>query len=141
MPSMLTIRPVSDLHEVVALTGPCSQQAAVEPTQWAAPDSVSLVASTPEGDPAGVVLLTPDKRVAGKVTSYRLVWLYVAPEYRKQGVARSLLREAATQVAKAGANRVHVCIRPSNPDAIALFDQLEANLPATYIVCLTHGGF
>ena len=124
---MLTIRPVSDLQEVTSLTGPCSQQAAVEPTQWAAPDSVSLVASTSEGTPAGVVLLTPDKRVAGKATSYRLVWLFVAPEFRKLGVAKTLLREAAAQVAQAGAKRIHVCIRPCNSEAIALFDQLEPN--------------
>lgn len=135
------IRPVSDQQEIQPLVSACDQQAPVDPVQWGAPDSVALLASTPDGVAAGVVLLTPDKRVVGKVTSYRLAWLYVAPNFRKQGLAKALLREAAARVAEAGANRVHVCIRPSNGPAIALFDQVEPNLPATYIVCLTHGGF
>ncbi|HYG59259.1 MAG TPA: GNAT family N-acetyltransferase [Symbiobacteriaceae bacterium] len=138
---MYVIRPVSGQQEILSLTGPDACQPAVDPDAWTAPNRISLVAVTEDGSPIGCVLLTPDKRVADTIKSFRLAWLYVIAEHRGQGVARALLREAAARAGKVGVNRIHVCLRPRNCSGVAMFDSLEPSVQAVYIVCLTASGF
>lgn len=104
------------------------------------PGAVALGAVAEDGSLIGGLLLLPAKQVGGQILSYRLAWLYVRPEHRRQGVARSLLCKAACAAQTRGANRISVCIHPRNTSGAALFETLDHPPGAAYVLDLcSHG--
>lgn len=138
---MVSIRAVKEPVELTGLSDGSDPEPELPPREWFQSDSVSLVASSDAGRAAGAVLLVPDRRVAEKIRSFKLAWLYVAQARRRQGVARALLKAASRFAAQMGAKCIHVSLSPRNETAIALFDNLGRTEGATFVVHLTHGGF
>ncbi|MDF2630342.1 MAG: Acetyltransferase family [Symbiobacteriaceae bacterium] len=104
------------------------------------PGSLALAAVTDDGTLIGGLLLLPAKRVGDQVLAYKLAWLYVRPEHRRHGVARSLLCKAACAADSRGVHRISVCIRPRNTAGAALFDTLDHPPGAAYVMDLCSNG-
>jgi ribosomal protein S18 acetylase RimI-like enzyme len=49
--------------------------------------------------------------------------LYVEPAFRARGLGRALLESVVEEIARAGANAVHLMVRPENRRARALYEQ------------------
>lgn len=76
-----------------------------------------------------------DDAVIGYVAGHRTTrhgcagevqYLYVAPEYRRRGVATSLVRLMADWFADAGASKVCVCVDDDSPAAIPFYESTGA---------------
>lgn len=102
--------------------------------------AVALGAYTEEGALAGGLLLLPAKQVADHVLAYKLAWLYVRPECRRGGAARALLIKASASAEARGANRIGVCIKPTNDTGNALFEALGPVPGAVYVLDLSPRG-
>ncbi|HYF91148.1 MAG TPA: GNAT family N-acetyltransferase [Symbiobacteriaceae bacterium] len=107
---------------------------------WFQRGSLSLLATAEDGQMAGAILLVPEKWLGPVVLSYKLAWLRVAEQYRRQGVASALLRSAAKLAAESGARFIHAPVRPSNAAGIALFENLDRSPGAPWLVHLTYAG-
>lgn len=94
---------------------------------WGARDYEQLAA-----DPRGSILVAeqdgqPLPGVMGFLAFYRLdgeaeLWnLGIAPEHRRQGIARRLLEEACQRLAGAGVHRLFLEVRESNLPAVELY--------------------
>lgn len=94
---------------------------------WRARDYEQLAA-----DPRGTILVAePEERalpaVLGFLAFYRLdgeaeLWtLGVAPEHRRQGIARALLQETCRRLSGAGIYRLFLEVRESNLPAVELY--------------------
>ena len=83
---------------------------------------IFLARREPEGPAAGFVQLYP----SFSSTTLARVWilndLFVAPEARRQGVARALLDHAVDFARKDGAARLTLCTAVDNADAQALYE-------------------
>lgn len=59
-----------------------------------------------------------------QIDLYEVMQLSVDPNYRRQGIAESLLRLATAQVAQEGSEAIFLEVRESNQSAIALYHKL-----------------
>lgn len=108
-----------------AMVGPCAAIAATAPDPWRPEDLEQAVtdpnrrcfAALLDGHPVGFAcfLAVP----GGDNADLQLV--AVAPECRRQGVARALLQHALASLANEGVTRVLLEARASNTAAIALY--------------------
>ena len=85
------------------------------------PDAVVRVAER-EGGIAGFVIAHME-RMALQLCAY-VVTLDIAPEYRRQGLARSLMNEMESHVAAAGARWIHLHVFTGNEGAIRFYEQI-----------------
>ncbi|MEL6479559.1 MAG: GNAT family N-acetyltransferase [Pseudomonadota bacterium] len=97
---------------------------------WAArpPAGGSLIAEI-DGSPAGWLLFGCETEPGALLPDWARTYgvlsdLWVMPEHRGQGVARALIAEAETRLAKAGIARVEITAIASNPRALALYRHL-----------------
>lgn len=102
--------------------------------------SVACVASDPQGRPAGVILLCPDKWAATIPCSYRVTWLGMDPESASPGLECDLLKAGARAVAQHGARRIHVPVRPRNTDTMAACQSIGPVDGVAVVVSLEHQG-
>ncbi len=85
-------------------------------------DAVVQIAER-EGGIAGFVIAHME-RMALQLCAY-VVTLDVAPEYRRQGLARSLMKEMESRVAAAGARWIHLHVFTGNEGAIRFYEQMN----------------
>jgi ribosomal-protein-alanine N-acetyltransferase len=85
------------------------------------PDAVVRVAETERGI-AGFVIAHME-RMPVQLCAY-VVTLDVAPEYRRHGLARSLMNEMELRVAAAGARWIHLHVFTGNEGAIRFYEQM-----------------
>jgi ribosomal-protein-alanine N-acetyltransferase len=84
-------------------------------------DAVVRVAEI-EGGIAGFVIAHME-RMALRLCAY-VVTLDVAPEYRRHGLARSLMNEMESRVEAAGARWIHLHVFTGNEGAIRFYEQM-----------------
>lgn len=121
------IRPFSsdDLNAVLEIQKLCKHA-----PDWRLRDYEQLAA-----DPRGMILVAEvvgslPAELLGFSVAYHLdeeaeLWnLAVAPRFRRQGIARSLLREACRRLAGAGVQRFFLEVRSSNAPALELYHAL-----------------
>ena len=135
---MSTVRFLASPMDLASIPGPGEPLPSAE--DCVCHDAIALGAVTEDGSLIGGLLLLPAKQVAGQILSYRLAWLYVQPEHRRQGVAKSLLCKAACAAQNRGASRISVCIRPRNTSGAALFETLDHPPGAAYVLDLCSSG-
>jgi [ribosomal protein S18]-alanine N-acetyltransferase len=122
------IRPFSldDLKGVLKIQKACKLMAA-----WRPRDYEQLA-----DDPMGVFLVAACEgregpELVGFSVFYRVdteaeLWnIAVAPAYRRQGIARALLREACRRLSAAGAQKLFLEVRVSNLPAVELYRSLD----------------
>lgn len=102
-------------------------------------ETFGLIASNGDGEPQGGALLMPQKRVAGKVISYRVVWLYTAPEAEAEVECR-ILHEAAAMAANRGAKAMQVSVRPKNGSMLAACEKLPPVEGLSVVISLQYNG-
>jgi len=136
MPDVSTtvrIRPFSrdDLTAILEIQNACRLTAG-----WPAREYERLAC-----DPRGMILVAELKgqapaRLLGFSVSYRLdeeaeLWnLAVAPRFRRQGVAKSLLQEASRRLSDAGVRKLFLEVRDSNTPALELYHSIGFTLLA-----------
>lgn len=103
-------------------------------------DSLGLIASDEKGEPVGGALLTPLKKVAGKIFSFKVAWLYASLGLPTQDVACRLLREAAAVAANRGAKSIQVSVRPKNEATLAACEMLKPVNGVSVVISLQHNG-
>jgi ribosomal protein S18 acetylase RimI-like enzyme len=86
-------------------------------------ESTILLAESPSGI-VGFTQLYPSFSSTRAVRKYILNDLYVDPEYRRSGVAKLLLREAATFALSAGVPRMSLSTAHTNIPAQKLYESL-----------------
>jgi GNAT superfamily N-acetyltransferase len=91
------------------------------------PDTVADPSAAPgtEGGPASSEV--PDQMTLGEVKR-----LYVAPEARRRGVARTLMRELETRAVQRGLAAMVLETGTAQPEALALYESLGFHLIAYY---------
>ncbi|PPK98141.1 ribosomal protein S18 acetylase RimI-like enzyme [Kineococcus xinjiangensis] len=83
-----------------------------------------------ERDPGALIVAEADGRIVGTLVAGWDGWraglyrLAVAPEFRRQGVARELLRAAEERFAELGATRAHAMVLDDNTDAHRMWTAL-----------------
>ncbi len=84
-------------------------------------------------DPRALLLLAErDGRLAGSVIGGWDGWrgnvyrLAVAPEWRRQGIGRALVRDVTRRLAAQGARRITALVEREHPDAMAFWDAMTA---------------
>ena len=83
---------------------------------------VLLAESGPERTPAGFALIYPGFSSLQLAPAWTLNDLYVAPAYRRHGIARRLLRAIARAAAKGGVSSVGLSTAHTNRQAQALYE-------------------
>lgn len=127
------IRPFSqdDLNAVLEVQNACDLAAG-----WSHRDYENLAS-----DPRGLILVAESDdpfhaKILGFSVFYQLgeeaeLWnIAVAPRFRRQGVAKSLLRETLRRLSNNGAKRILLEVRGSNTAAIELYHSLGFTLLA-----------
>lgn len=135
---MSTVRFLASPMDLASIPGQGEPMPSAE--DCVCPCAIALGAVTDDGSLIGGLLLLPAKQVGGLTLSYRLAWLYVQPEHRRQGVARSLLCKAACAAQTRGAKCIAVSIRPRNTSGAALFETLDHPPGAAYVLDLSSSG-
>ena len=82
------------------------------------PQSLGLAAETPTGELAGFVLLMNNPDGAAHITT-----VGVAPEHRRRGIGRKLIKEVDRMLGKKGVSTVVLEVRVSNTEAQELYAQ------------------
>lgn len=131
VPSAVKIRPFSpeDLNAILEI-----QKACKHTPQWARDDYEKLVV-----DSRGMILVADlkDRRPPGpfgfaaffQVNEEAELWnIAIAPQYQRQGVAKSLLRKAFRRLSDSGARSLFLEVRSSNTPAIGLYRSLGFRL-------------
>lgn len=137
---MFSVRPADSLQAAIEL--PRMQPALpkdLKPSEIPR-HSVACIASDEQGDPAGVILLCPDKWAATVPCSYRVTWLGMVPECACPKLEGDLLKAGAREAAQHGARRIHVPVRPRNINTIASCEALGPVDGVTVVVSLEHHG-
>lgn len=91
------------------------------------------------GECAGFVRVRPLFRSARLTHRVRLGLVAIRPEYRRQGLARALLRHTLVGLAQAGFHTAHAEVAERNVAAIALTQGLGAIPVATTVELVRHG--
>lgn len=81
---------------------------------------VALVASC-DGVPAGTCLLAPQELAPCHPVSPWLAGLFVAPDYRRQGIGRALVRATEEQARQRGNKHIYLY----SDDAVAYYEKLS----------------
>jgi len=108
-----------DFRAVLALW-----QAAAEPTST---DSAETLTGLLRRDPGALIVAEADGRIVGSVIAGWDGWrgsvyrLAVAPDHRRDGLGRSLLRAAEDRLAELGARRQHAIVVGTNASAVAFW--------------------
>lgn len=121
----------NDLNAVLEIQNVCKPV-----TLWA-PQDYRRVAS----DPRGMILVAELEgqmpvKLLGFSVFYHLgdeaeLWsIAVAPPFRRQGIAKSFLREACRRLSEAGAKRLFLEVRGSNTPALELYHSIGFTLLA-----------
>lgn len=137
---MVTVLQIQGHQDAARLQGFVGPHAQVRPEAWPEADNLGFVAETVTGAVVGALLLTPDKRLAGRVTSYRLAFLKADEMSGQPEIAKALLQAAADAAAHEGVARIHAFIRPDDQSKLDLFDSFGPASGVAYVVCLKHGG-
>lgn len=82
------------------------------------PQSLGIAAETPAGELTGFVLLMNNPDGAAHITT-----IGVAPEHRRRGIGRKLIKEVDRMLIKKGVSTVVLEVRVSNTEAQELYSQ------------------
>ena len=91
------------------------------------------------GECAGFVRVRPLFRSERSTHRARLGLVAIRPEYRRQGLARALLRHTLVELALAGFHTAHAEVSECNASAVALAQGLGAIRGATTVELVRHG--
>jgi ribosomal-protein-alanine N-acetyltransferase len=82
------------------------------------PGSVALIASTPDGEPAGFVMA---RRASDEA---EILTIGVRPPARRRSLATRLIRDVAGRLAESGARRLFIDVAQGNAAALSLYAKL-----------------
>ncbi len=103
--------------------------------------SIVFIAEQPDGSTVGFAQLFPSFSSASAARIYILNDLFVAPEFRRQGIGAQLLDEAARFGRAAGAVRLTLSTEVTNQSAQALYEARGwVRQTEFYVYNLTLGG-
>lgn len=113
----------SDLAAIVKIQESGTQAAAWSEADYerlaANPQGMILVAEQEGADAGELIGFAAFHRVGEEAELWNLA---VAPQHRRQGVAKGLFQEAARRLREAGARRVFLEVRASNTAALGLYE-------------------
>lgn len=82
------------------------------------------LARPPAGAPAGMIWVQPTRHPVTELEDYMVLNLAVAPDFRRQGVARQLLAHARAYAQARGVKRLRLFVAADNVEAYTLYASL-----------------